>query len=1115
MYDTFKDKIWKGKKPFATLNSCDFELGPLDPDWFEVLTAQTSANEASGSDQDELCANQEGLFKTPLYKTAVGSQPFSTPKDFRHSRIVSPETEDEQSFSAAQGNISFRFDYFYAYESLGVQMNPDISWTSSLNTPPAVPSTLILCKSVANLVILKGQKRGCSVLAEPVSPQTSLTQNGVQQKMLLDARADGEACNTVAGVADEPGNVSSTFLANSSSSLRKVKPDRVRQKRIKSNEHDCSATDIRTTNSSNEEGKADEELGTVPPSPPVKTGSTGISQWSPLSLSEIPPYTADSSILTELQTDSDSRQLIRSPLKIADSGFIRKKRKFIYTVETLKPQVQENETDFQKMDTSLGIPDSESSSKQSADTTDEDLDMSQLHRDFAQDFTEISDSGKLSKVVAEDQNYFSPSACLLAMKQVKQKRQQANLHRDCNSISNTGHMSTTSQNYSISEGTISDSGFQSAVADSTHTASSFIVPCLENTGSKTDTHRTTPFPSTHKGNGKSQLKERQTLNSERESQLDVESTLTQLPRSPTGTVDGLNCIPLNGEVHGSLPEKPSVPVPSVHASGFRTASNKGIQISLANLEKARHLLEESKSERTLRDQPNKCNRALPSVSERFEGVSCHLTASEKADVKELCILMEEADSQFEFTQFKTAEVKQPCQENACAVEGADKDLDPDFLAGIDFDDSFSSDAEKHKSTDVLMSGTVKQENISVQDVLPSSENKENPLMLDVAFKTAGGNALRVSKTCLSKARALFADLEINVSDLSSSDKQGGPHPDAVEMNSSGVLDFKNPASFIETPVSTSKLLPCSASKIIDSVTINELSSGVGFCTASGKKVSVSADAMKKAKHLLCDTYTLEDTGTKPNALRTEQLTKEYLLSESDKVDDKIDVKPPRYKIPVNAPVPSNGGFLSASGKKITLSSDALQKAKARFSDISFSAEIPVIPHTRNSDNCENADQMQNGFTADGGKVHISEKSILKGFEDSVLTKAMQETEDCDMNVNNGMSVKLESLEPVRGSGSELEIRPDRRATLNISVASANKQVKQKDTLPLQSGGFSTASGKRVSISSDALKRAKSLLGECDKVDDKINVNMSHLKTPVCGPLSKSGGFHAASGKPVL
>lgn len=39
-------------------------------------------------------------------------------------------------------------------ESLGAQINPDISWTSSLNTPPPVPSTLILCKPIADSLIL-------------------------------------------------------------------------------------------------------------------------------------------------------------------------------------------------------------------------------------------------------------------------------------------------------------------------------------------------------------------------------------------------------------------------------------------------------------------------------------------------------------------------------------------------------------------------------------------------------------------------------------------------------------------------------------------------------------------------------------------------------------------------------------------------------------------------------------------------------------------------------------------------------------------------------------------------------------------------------------------------
>lgn len=79
------------------------ELGPLDPNWFEVLTAQASLNEGNVADNDELCANQEGYFKVPLEKTAIESQLFSTPKFFRHCQIVSPDTEDDSSFTAAQG----------------------------------------------------------------------------------------------------------------------------------------------------------------------------------------------------------------------------------------------------------------------------------------------------------------------------------------------------------------------------------------------------------------------------------------------------------------------------------------------------------------------------------------------------------------------------------------------------------------------------------------------------------------------------------------------------------------------------------------------------------------------------------------------------------------------------------------------------------------------------------------------------------------------------------------------------------------------------------------------------------------------------------------------------
>lgn len=76
----------------------------MDPDWFEALTSQMFA-EGNVSDQDDLCGNQEANFKAPFEKTAVDSQLFSTPKVFRQHRVVSPETEEEQSFTGEHGYV--------------------------------------------------------------------------------------------------------------------------------------------------------------------------------------------------------------------------------------------------------------------------------------------------------------------------------------------------------------------------------------------------------------------------------------------------------------------------------------------------------------------------------------------------------------------------------------------------------------------------------------------------------------------------------------------------------------------------------------------------------------------------------------------------------------------------------------------------------------------------------------------------------------------------------------------------------------------------------------------------------------------------------------------------
>ncbi|XP_028275921.1 breast cancer type 2 susceptibility protein [Parambassis ranga] len=1485
LYEAFKTEILK-------------ELGPLDPNWFEVLTAQVSAKDGNGSDQEDLCANQEGYFKAPLDRTATESQLFSTPKVFRHSRVVSPETEGEQSFTAdqekgklpwtptqspcwmskqgapvdkhggIQPQIQNAFDPVHTprkstgsyaqqiSESLGAQVDSDISWTSSFNTPPPpLPSTLILSKTDASpcpdslttekdIVFVRklfpslsnGSKVGAtqpkdehSAYRGTVSPEahkslqtpSNQSEDGWQQK-LPDAIEDGEIRTTVASVLKGAENVLSIFFANSSSTLRKVKPDRIKRRQIiQTNERCLGSPAISATNASpSTKAKAtDQEPGRCPPSTPEKTA---VSQWSPLKSSETPPYIVDNILTKQVKNcDSAFNNLIRPRVIITDSGFIRKKRKFRYTVG--KPQSQEKEAPSQKIDSSQQLSHSGQDVTQLLKVSEEkhcfsirktmsekleehptgevlpasvqakvqDLDMSQLCRDFAQDFSQMPESGKLSKSLEDAQKFFSPSVCLSAMKQAKQKAGQVNLHHDYEGVRSRRPVSATNPNYSITEGTAGDSGFQSAIADiALTTSSSFVLPCSDNTGQgqqctgfKVDNYQTTP--STTNGNEKAHLDAgaETKLPCGQEIQiLPIQSTSTKLASS-----DNRMCIQQNGQIHSSLPEKTAVTSTSVQSEIERTFSNQ----------------------QTPGDHSTKCNTItsngsvkhatpysyqLPPRSGSQGEASCQLTASQKADVTELCTLLEEADSQFEFTQHK--HVKQ--QVVVASPQKADRDIDPDFLTGIDFDDSFSSDAEKHmaektsisndkrttnntiETTDISFSSAVIKENPYAGGAVSSTEHTfegsrclvpaehkrqhraessetskmedKNPLTLGVAFKTAGGNVLRISETCLNKARALFADFEGNPTDQKQPDNQNHDpevkpeqkqaldpdadnktlqytlrndtnngekiqgctnvnestksfknsrmdvtrcqgdfhmasgkgifvsgknmqqaeaffkdcdgisvehkrsiqavaecvdhkkklskpnvnglakfknvnaglityhptesHPEDVEMNSvdsKASLAVNNAGAHCGNPFSTSKPFSSplgTTSKSIDSSAINELSSADGFCTASGKKVSVSAGAMKRAECLFNEIQTPEDSNKQQNLqgdalgagqqlhmqkqvlppvnvgfqtasgkgvlISSAALKKaKSLLSECEETEDKICVKPPHIKIPIvgqplgnggfqtasgkgvaissealkkaksllsecgemedkiSVTLPGSGpphrsdGFVAASGKPVDLSAEALQKAKAVFSDIDFSVEMPHDSHTRKGGQTQNVNERHCGFTTAGGaRVHVSEKKLLKAKhllkESDDSTREMQELEaffkDCDMEVNSGMEVKPVSRR-ISNKKHLSKVKLDEKVADNLSTEhkngiteDTNKLVKQKeDSVPSQNSGFQTASGKGVTVSSAALKKAQILLNECEEAKDKTSVKPSYFKSPAPGPSPRNSRFQTASG----
>lgn len=188
----------------------------------------------------------------------------------------------------------------------------------------------------------------------PESPQNSLAQSdGVWKQSLPDAIEDGEVRSTVAGVLEGAEDVLSIFFTNSNTALRKVKSDRVKRKQIPpTKEHGCSPMDS-TTHCAPASGQkaADEEPTRLSSLPPARTGDNGMTQWSPLSLSDIPPSTEaalgpQNSPTTETQNGKltiqlfDPSQQVTPTVKVTHSGFTKRKRKFVYTVETPKQPIQ-------------------------------------------------------------------------------------------------------------------------------------------------------------------------------------------------------------------------------------------------------------------------------------------------------------------------------------------------------------------------------------------------------------------------------------------------------------------------------------------------------------------------------------------------------------------------------------------------------------------------------------------------------------------------------------------------------------------------------------------------------------------------------------------------------
>lgn len=183
----------------------------------------------------------------------------------------------------------------------------------------------------------------------------------------------------------------------------------------------------------------------------------------------------------------------------------------------------------------------------------------------------------------------------------------------------------------------------------------------------------------------------------------------------------------------------------------------------------------------------------------------------------------------------------------------------------------------------------------------------------VSFQLASGKNIVLSEDAIAKAKALLEDVEQKSADRYTESKQK-------------VISTANQArSSAFKPHSTREKSPSK-----DFIKPSEKQC-FGFSTASGKNVSISEEALIRAKRLF-DTVD-ESYLDEPSTSSVKKLTKAEPTSQSESI---IKMRPISK---VTAEIPRNIGFNTASGKTVTISEASLSRANKLFEE-TISSPIP-------------------------------------------------------------------------------------------------------------------------------------------------------------------------------
>ncbi|XP_072557489.1 breast cancer type 2 susceptibility protein isoform X5 [Paramormyrops kingsleyae] len=576
-------------------------------------------------------------------------------------------------------------------------------------------------------------------------------------------------------------------------------------------------------------------------------------------------------------------------------------------------------------------------------------------------------------------------------------------------------------------------------------------------------------------------------------------------------------------------------------TGFKTASNSAIHVSSTNLKKARELLDETDygkhaekystptgakngqgmtEEEDCKPKPSAApvaavlSPAHPSAKGCLEA-HCFLTASQKADVTALCSLLEEADSQFEFTQFKQINTDSSSTGVAPPGSQSDEEVDPDFLTGIDFNDSFTTLGQVTRRQSAITEVTV------LDEPTENSDLKHNGQKFNVT-----GEAEAISSGALNNMIDKGTVKSLHPKDM---DRLFVPGVIANSRNCGGFYS----AQGVKITVSMERLKE--ASGVFDGLDVlctSALNSGEDLGLSAEKPSALQTDSIvKRAKQ-----DTLQKVSYCPNEQHESCKEKMKEFSKKDFTSSVVetgkyiesDFNEMRKTGNITGITPHFVGFKTAGGNAVSVSERALSKAAAIFADLEevkastdeVGHQLPIENQKRKNTpikihdsqaKCGDfilnvTDKLQVGLNELEEKMSSNSKDAINiDYGVGYVSKKI------NVEINN-IADKLADVDACQTSikarsnceniaKSNLLDNDELKYVEDIHFPKVHQNVDTKFKCPFlktpeyensvagcrlvlscdlqgKGGGFTTASGKMVSISDTALQQAKAIFKDC-------------------------------------